>query len=77
MSIVELVKEIAAGVLDNSDQPALQIGTMASPTEVKLEGQSGARPCMAVKHPLEYLPQAGDKVAVLRQGQTCIVLGKV
>lgn len=77
MSIMELVKEIAAGVLNNSDQPALQIGVMSASAQVKLEGQSGARPCLVVKHPLEYLPQAGDKVAVLRHGQTCIVLGKV
>ncbi len=33
MSIVELVKEIAAGVLDNSDQPAIQIGVMTGPVE--------------------------------------------
>ena len=77
MSIVELVKEIAAGVLDNSDQPAIQIGVMTGPVEVKLEGQSGARACVAVKHPLEYMPKVGDKVAVLRHGQTCIILGTV
>ena len=77
MSIVELVKEIAAGVLDNSDQPAIQIGVMTGPVEVKLEGQSGARACVAGKHPLEYMPKVGDKVAVLRHGQTCIILGKV
>ena len=63
MSIVELVKEIAAGVLDNSDQPAIQIGVMTGPAEVTLESQSGARACVAVKHPLEYMPKAGDKVA--------------
>lgn len=35
MSIVELVKEIAAGVLDNSDQPAIQIGVMTGPRRSK------------------------------------------
>lgn len=43
MSIVELVKEIAAGVLDNSDQPAIN-GDETGPAEVKLESQSGAGP---------------------------------
>ena len=77
MTIIDLIKQVAQGVVDNAGQTRLGFGALASPSEVRLPGEPAARPCKVVAHPEETAPKPGDKVAVLFGPDGCIVLGKV
>ena len=77
MTIVDLIKQVAQGVVDNAGQTKLGFGTLMSPSAVQLTGEPMTRPCQVVAHPEETSPKPGDKVAVLFGPEGCVVLGKV
>ena len=77
MTIIDLIKQVAQGVVDNTGQTRLGFGALVSPEQVQLRGEPAARPCKMVAHPTEQAPKPGDTVAVLFGPDGCVVLGKV
>lgn len=77
MNLVDIIKQVAQGVVDNAGQTKLGQGTLVSASAVRLPGEPADRPCKQVAHPPETSPKAGDTVAVIYSPDGCIVLGKV
>ena len=77
MTIIDLIKQVAQGVVDNAGQTRLGFGALVSPEQVQLLGEPAARPCKIVVHPAEQAPKPGDTVAVLFGPDGCVVLGQV